>query len=686
MRLSIIALLIFCGSLFAQPISSDTVYQASELEDVVITAQYAPTHYKNAVHEVRVLKAENIRKQGFNNLAEVLTNELNLRVSNDLILGSGLNIQGIGGQNIQILIDGIPMIGRVGGDIDLSQVLLANVERIEIIEGAMSAQYGSNASGGVINIITKKSQLEKVRVQAENQYETLGIWNNSLTLSSRLDRLFISVTGSRFDSQFAPDDSLRIYETQTLNNGTTIRAKKNPWNPKEQYGIEGKVRFNITDSLTIGYGYRHFDEELRLLGEVRRPTFRPYHIDEILNTIRSDHSFQLEGYLGKNWYLNSTTGYNNFERSSYSERLDIELDSAYVVPAGNDTSTFTALLQRSMLSTAFNGKWNGQIGLEYLRETGTGGRIVDSTSAGFNETELENHALWGSINFSPTQELNLMASLRWGNNSKFDHPLIPSFHLLWKPVANTQIRASYAQGFRAPDIKELHFNFIDINHYIIGNPELEAENSENITTSVEFTESLSDVSSFTAKARFFYNNITNRIVLAAFEPSKFNYQNIDTYETHGVNLQLSYQLADRFTLKSGFAHTRLLNQFADSYDSDRFVGLSEMQNELQFNIPTINTRLILTHRFIGKQIQFFVNEADQLQEGFVGDYHLINATLSKNFWQDRILLVVGGKNLLDTTDVSFVGQGGAHSTVGDSQLINVGRSFFVRLGLSFGAL
>ncbi|MEL6193847.1 MAG: TonB-dependent receptor, partial [Bacteroidota bacterium] len=638
------------------------------------------------VHEVRVIKAENIRKQGFNNLAEVLTNELNLRVSNDLVLGNGLQIQGIGGQNIQILIDGIPIIGRVGGNIDLSQVLMANVERIEIIEGAMSAQYGSNASGGVINIITKKNQYEKLKIQSDNQYETLGIWNNSLTLSTKLDKFFVSVTGSRYDSQFAPDDSLRIYETQVLSDGSAIRTKKNPWNPKEQYGIEGKVRYNLTDSLTIGYGYRYFDEELRLLGETQRPLFLPYQIDEIFNTIRSDHSFTLEGYLGKNWYINSTTGYNDFERSSFSQRLDIEIDSTYVVPAGNDTSTFTALLQRSILSTAFKGKWNGQIGLEYFGETGAGGRIIDTTSNPINETELENHAVWGSLNFSPTEEINLMASLRYGHNTKFDHPLIPSFHFLWKASSNTRVRASYAQGFRAPTIKELHFNFIDINHYIIGNQNLEAEYSENITASLEHTQPLQGNSSLTVKTRLFYNDIQNRIVLAAFEPARFNYQNIETFETHGVNIQLTYKLADRFTLKTGFAHTRLFNGLSRDFDTDRFVGLSEMQNELQFNIPTIDTRLIVTHRFIGKQIQWYLNDANEAQEGFVGDYHLVNATLSKNFWKDRILLVAGAKNLLDTTDVQFVGTGGVHSTVGDSQLINVGRSFFVRLGLNLSAI
>ena len=139
----------------AQPVvEQDTLWEL-DFDNIVVTAQYAPTDVKNAVHEVKVIKAQTIQEQGFNNLAEVLTQQLNLRVNADLALGNGLQIQGIGGENVQVMIDGVPVIGRLNGNIDLSQINLNDVERIEIIEGAMSAQYGSNAAGGVIKIITK---------------------------------------------------------------------------------------------------------------------------------------------------------------------------------------------------------------------------------------------------------------------------------------------------------------------------------------------------------------------------------------------------------------------------------------------------------------------------------------------------------------------------------------------------
>ena len=92
----------------------DSMLRKIKLDDVVVTAQYAPTSSENAVHQVKVIKAVDIQEQGQNNLAEVLINQLNLKVSNDPILGNGLRIQGIGGENIQVMIDGVPVIGRVG--------------------------------------------------------------------------------------------------------------------------------------------------------------------------------------------------------------------------------------------------------------------------------------------------------------------------------------------------------------------------------------------------------------------------------------------------------------------------------------------------------------------------------------------------------------------------------------------
>ena len=127
-----------------------------EVNEVVITAQYAPNSLEKAVHKIKVIDRKKIELMGAVNLEDVLTNEANVRISQDNVLGSSTSIQGVSGQNVKILIDGVPVIGRLGGNIDLSQINLNDIERIEIIEGPLSVEYGSNALAGTINLITKK--------------------------------------------------------------------------------------------------------------------------------------------------------------------------------------------------------------------------------------------------------------------------------------------------------------------------------------------------------------------------------------------------------------------------------------------------------------------------------------------------------------------------------------------------
>lgn len=662
----------------------DSTLRNISLDDVVVTAQYAPTAAENAVHQVKVIKAIEIQEQGQNNLAEVLTNQLNLRVNNDPILGNGLRIQGIGGENIQIMIDGVPVIGRVNGNIDLSQINLQNVQRIEIVEGAMSAQYGSNASGGVVNIITKKSQLEKIRIQSQNQYENIGITNNSLTVGSQLNKTYVSLTGYRNNSQFTDVNSLRLLEEIELADGTISMTKINPWNPKIQYGLDGILRHQFNNSTNVTYQYRWFNEKLSSYGEMKRPQFRPYAFDEFYTTNRQDHSVNFESYFSEKLYLNSTTAYNRFSREKETQRLDFEPDKTSLVLGGQDTTRFNSFLHRSILSTTTKNVLNGQFGIEILHETGVGQRIVDSTSRPLNEAEISNYALWASLQYTPNKIITIQGNLRYGHNTKYDHPLIPSVHLSWKPTKKWEIQWSYAHGFRSPSLKELHFNFIDINHYIVGNPNLKAEHSRNTSLNVQYNKTIAKKHQLSFSGKLFYNYIENRIVIAEFAPFQFNYQNLDKFETHGVNFRFQYNFDNKLSIKSGLAYTRLFNFWSTDFDTDKFTELYEMQNEVSYLVPYINARMVMTHRFIGKQVRFYENDEGVLEEGFIGDYHLVNLSISRDFWKRRIFVSLGSKNLLDTQSVPFVGQSdGAHNSVGNSQLLNWGRTYFARLNLSF---
>jgi outer membrane receptor for ferrienterochelin and colicins len=208
--------LLLSGSAMAQ--YEDT----NVIDPVVVTAEILPTQSSKSVQNVRILTAAMIQKQGAVNLKDILSTQLNIRISNDNILGSSLSLQGISGQNVKILLDGVPLIGRENGNIDLSQINLSNIERIEIIEGPLSVIYGTDALGGVINLISKKVTLDSAKqsiVNANSYYETIGQYNiggGGVFKVSNMD--FGGSINRNFFSGYNPDKSSR---TMT-------------WKPKQQ--------------------------------------------------------------------------------------------------------------------------------------------------------------------------------------------------------------------------------------------------------------------------------------------------------------------------------------------------------------------------------------------------------------------------------------------------------------------
>lgn len=684
--LLVISLLSISLQLQAQE-SVDTIPWSIDLDDIVVTAQFAPTSSKNAVHQVQVIKSETIERQGMINLAEVLAQQLNLQITTDPILGNGIQIQGIGGENVQIMVDGVPVVGRVDGNIDLSQIRLTDVDRIEIIDGALSAQYGNNAAGGVVNIITRKSQLDRFNINLTNQYENIGIQNHDLLLSAKTGKLYLSAGGGYYKSKFAPRDSMRIFDEVLLADSSTITQRRTPWNPKTQYNYSTKVIFQPDDSLSIRYQYTYFDESVFIYGDVKRPSFRPYAFDQEYETNRSDHSIMVETWLSPRLYLKSQTAFNRFDRLRHYLRRDLDTDTTSQVNIEQDTTQFDAWLHRTSLSSSLPGKLNYQIGLEYLQETGSGKRILDSAAADINQSVAQNIASWLSLRYQLNPRLQLQASMRYGYNNRYDHPLLPAVNFSWRPSKEWQVKGSYALGFRAPSLKERHFNFIDVNHFIIGNPDLKAEYSQNARVNISYEPKVSGNKQLTLGLKLFYNRIRDRITLAAFEPLRFNYQNIDLFETHGLNVTASFQ-AKRFNLKTGLSYTRLLNEWTNSEEVgevQQFIPLTEVQTQVSYLIPFIDVDLLATHRHVARQQRFYL-EDDVLQQGSIGQNNQVNLTLNKPLCENQLQLSFGIKNLLNQSTQELIGAvstGGAHSGGDGAVLVGFERSWFARIQWRF---
>ena len=148
-----------------------TIYfekSVSNINDLVITGQIVPVMAKQSIYKVNAISTTEINQRAAVSLNDVLNYEMNNFISNDNLLGSSVNIGGIGGQNVKVLVNGIPVTGRENGNLDMGQLNMNNIKRIEMIQGPMSVMYGSNALGGVINLITATPKKKKPSITIFN--------------------------------------------------------------------------------------------------------------------------------------------------------------------------------------------------------------------------------------------------------------------------------------------------------------------------------------------------------------------------------------------------------------------------------------------------------------------------------------------------------------------------------------
>ncbi len=151
--------------------------QISQINPVSITASVNPRLATDNPYAIQVITRKTIEKMAAQNVADVLQNQSGVLLGQDPSLGASVQLQGLGGQNVKILINGVPMIGRLNGNIDVSQIPSENIERIEIVEGPMSVVYGTDAIGGVINIITKQSMRMSSRSRVKLFADQIGNLN-----------------------------------------------------------------------------------------------------------------------------------------------------------------------------------------------------------------------------------------------------------------------------------------------------------------------------------------------------------------------------------------------------------------------------------------------------------------------------------------------------------------------------
>ncbi len=650
--------------------------EINKINPVSITGSLTPKAATQNPYSVEVITQKTIAAMGAQTLNDVLQNQSNIQLSQDPILGNSIQLQGLSGQNVKILINGVPMIGRLNGNLDISQIPLNNVERIEVIEGPMSVVYGSDAIGGVVNIITKKPIKNNNKIQINQFIDGVGNVNNDMNfqLGSIFRNRKLGITG---------DLGRQFYEGTDFN----LATRSFDWKPKTK--IFGSIGLNYTfkkssHSLKSTYFYEKLtdrsDAEFNLISVTGYNNY--------FYTQRNDFLLLSDFQLGKGHKIQFQNSYNIFKRTKLMVRRDlVEGIETVTRPADQDTTLNQQINMRGLWSKlSENKKFDWLTGYEFQYESIRTLRVMQKNG-------LYDFAIFTTVEFSPNSKIQFKPSLRVIYNNQFGEnplpnllgngfklaPLIPSLQIKYNATKHLIFRGSYARGFRAPTLKELYFLFVDINHNVQGNSKLGTETAHNFIGSMDYRHIISKNAAATFKVSYFKNFITNQIQLALIDSRSnlYQYINVGQMNSQGVTTQTEYFRNDfQFKVSASW-----INNESKSSDAENWKNWNVIQTS--FNVsyklkkPQVSVQLF--SRYTGRNFGFEENG-----ESFeIAPYYLSDLSFNKTFLNNRLDIQIGCKNMFNIKQIqSSASTGSVHGGGSGNMNISAGRNFFVQCRLT----
>ncbi|WP_187270038.1 TonB-dependent receptor [Pontibacter qinzhouensis] len=645
--------------------------QAVELPDVVVTGQFEPQSARKSVYQVRTIGSEQIRMRGATDVQGVLNNQLGIRFDQDLALGSSnLSLQGISGQNVKVLLDGAPMIGRGGtsNEININQLDINSIERIEIVEGPMSVVYGADALAGVINIITKKPGTEKLALSARLHEETIakeygtesGIHNQNLRASWQHKgwQLVGGISHNNFTG---------------LKGGKVGRGLAWPWHPKEQWLGDVLVGYQ-SSHLKTWYRLNLLDEEINNLGTFvnGRTTDKNY------LSKRYMHQAQADWQLNEKLSATAVASYTNFSRRTQGVEVEEATgkETLSLAAGAQDMTTFSGTTFRSTVQYALSSAIALQPGVDLNLEKGSGDRIA-------GEPAINDYALFVSAEFSPSSTIHIRPGLRVVHNSVYQAPpVLPSVNAKVSLTPKLDLRVAYGRGFRAPSLRELYFNFHDASHNIVGNTDLQAELSHSVNGSLAWKVLEGSRVQLASTIGTFYNHLDNQITTGqdARTPGNYTYLNVERHKTTGANVTNTLRV-EAFEATAGASYIGRYNRFYEEQEGlAHFTWSPEVILNATYSFRSLGASFGVFYKYTGVMPTYVLGtESVYLAE--IAGFSWADVTATKSLTK-FLTLNVGVKNLFDVQQItsSQLITGGAHST-GGNRPVGYGRSFF--LGLNF---
>lgn len=506
----------------------------NELNEIVVTGSRIEKPLKDIPVITRVISNEAIRQVNAPDLSTLLQYALpGLQIGYDsMSQNSQITYQGVGGAYLVFLVDGERVSGE-GADhnVDFTRFNVDDIERIEVVRGAASTLYDSNALGGVINIITKSAN-RPFSGNLSARYAGNNGENYSFSAGAKQSRFSTFTTlGYRHRSTYTVTDKEGQTTTTTNPDGSTNVTQDNAYGTT-MYGYRiwdasQKFGYAITDKLSaeVKGTYYHNKRDIRQ-GKKYRDVYEDFTVNGKLKYVfnvnhQLDASYVFDKYdKDKVWFtLPATTDYSNLNqtgRINYSGNI------------GNHTLSAGTEWQREYLKHYM------------LKDSGDVSRI--------------HGAIYLQEDWKMTDNLNLIVGLRGDYEQKYDFHITPKVSAMYRPCEFFTLRAGYSQGYRSPSLKELYqaYDMGGLGMFMLyGNENLKPEHSHQYTVSAEMNSG-----GLNASLSAYHNRFKDKISLALMNDGTNDQQyiNAENAKTTGLEAIVRWRSETGVSLTGSYAY------------------------------------------------------------------------------------------------------------------------------------
>lgn len=527
------------------------------LNEVVVTGTGTYHRLKDTPVPVEVITAKEIASTGALNFEDALA-----ALSTSITTKGAYNIvmNGLRNKQILILVDGKRLAGDVGGDNDLERIDISNIKRIEVVKGGASSLYGSEAMGGVINIITNTSQ-SSMDIVSATRISKYGQFNQNVNVGFKVGKVMSQTTYQRRQTE---GWQLSPYEIKTLTKptrDTLVETGKQAMAAYHSNTVSQKFMYNPTKRSSIYTKGVYFDKK----------TDRPY-ADYAYDMFYKDYNFALGGDYHFRKHINYITFDSYFDNYEYYKDY---LKKSGKFEAGDRDLTKRQRLFNTTLKGVFSVGENHKLntGLDFMNEYMKNPESLAESKSAYTM------ALYAQDEIKVIERLSVVAGFRLLHHETFKNKFTPKVSAMYA-LNHFNFRASYAMGFRAPNLQELYYDKISGSMVSQGNIDLKPERSNYFSLNTEY---ISD--HFTFSVTGYINNIKD-IIDRQLQPltpedeaggikTRYMYNNVSKARTQGVDVAINTFLGVGFSIGANYSYLDARNRVDNKplFGSSRHTGI-----------------------------------------------------------------------------------------------------------------